>query len=163
MTIYNKLLSTGLINDNKYLKLYCDLIEKNKLPNAIKFKTNCHHIVPRCFYKYLKQTIDNSENNLVHLLNKDHMLAHYYLVHCVKDEILDKCYVAFTYIVGKYNLNINELDDLDLYQNLAEKARQISATKHIGKNHNSNTRKKMSASHTGVPRSAYERQCISLG
>lgn len=51
----------------------------------MKFKTQLHHIIPRKYYTYNKLEINNSRENLVNLLYKDHILAHYYLALCAKE------------------------------------------------------------------------------
>lgn len=158
--IYTKMLETGLVLDNEYLKAYCELIETEALDSAITFKTNCHHIIPKCFYPYLQRPVDNSATNLVHLLHKHHLLAHYYLTLCTTGELHWKLIAALTYIVGKYELETN---DLEHYQRLQEEGRRQSSIHHTGNKHSDQTKQKMSKTHTGVARTEYERQCISAG
>jgi len=75
----NKLKKLKGIIINKYFRKYCDLILKNKNTPDIKFKTQKHHIIPKFYFKTNNLEIDNSKENLVNLLYKDHILAHYYL------------------------------------------------------------------------------------
>lgn len=77
-----KLLSTNMFKDNEYLDLYISLMLNNRNLNKIKGKTQSHHILQRKFFTYNKLNIDNSKENLVNLLYKDHILAHYYLCKC---------------------------------------------------------------------------------
>ena len=82
MTLKEKLLNLGIIKDNEYLNKYVELIENNRNTQKQKFKTQIHHIVPQCYYRKLNIKVDNSKENLVNLLHKDHILAHYYLYEC---------------------------------------------------------------------------------
>lgn len=69
----------GFLFDNEYADLYVDLINCNLTTRAMKYKTQRHHIIPKYYFKYNKLEIDNSSSNIVNLLYKDHLLAHYYL------------------------------------------------------------------------------------
>lgn len=77
-----KLLNTTYFENNEYLDKYCELIINNLKTKKEKYKTECHHIVPKCCFKLLQQNVDNSKKNKVNLLYKDHILAHYYLALC---------------------------------------------------------------------------------
>ena len=79
-----KLLSLGVFLDNEYLDFYCTLIINNKDTIKERFITQKHHIIPKTYYKLNNIEINNSKNNIVNLLYKDHILAHYYLCLCIK-------------------------------------------------------------------------------
>ena len=84
MTIKERLLTLGIVEDNEYLDKYCKLIEANLSTKKEKFKTQSHHIVPRSYYTHHQMQVDNTKNNLVNVSHKDHVLAHYYLLNCSK-------------------------------------------------------------------------------
>lgn len=48
----------------------------------LKFVTQCHHILPRCYYKFLGLPIDEQGSNRVNLTYVDHLKAHSLLVDC---------------------------------------------------------------------------------
>ena len=76
MNLKEKLLQLNVFEDNEYLDLYVSLIQSNIYTEKQKFKTQRHHIIPRCFYRLHNMDIDNSTKNIVNLLFKDHILAH---------------------------------------------------------------------------------------
>ena len=85
MTLKEKLLNLNIVVDNEYLDKYCELIESNKETKKEKFKTQCHHIIPRCYYIHNRIDVNNNDDNLVNLSHKNHLLSHYYLTnyfHC---------------------------------------------------------------------------------
>lgn len=118
-----RLKKTNLFEDNEWLDLYCELILNNLNTKKEKFKTNVHHIIPRCYYKHNNLEVDNSKENLVNLLYKDHILAHYYLCKCAKESRFKYCMLSsIEHILGLskkigLNLDIDEFN-LDDYQEL---------------------------------------------
>lgn len=144
-----KLLKLDIIDDNDYFDKYIQLIVDNKQTKKQKYKTQQHHIIPRCYYKHKKIEVDNSSNNLVNLLYRDHILAHYYLCLCVKDEnIQHDCIMAFTYLTDrvdtlkettwnnlKIDIEYNREDiiqQLPRFQELYERARKEHGRKRRG-------------------------------
>ena len=96
-----KMLSLGVFNDNEYLDLYCLLITNNKKQKRIKYKTQLHHVIPCCLYESRTQANRDPENPKVHLQYKDHVLAHYYLVQCASDQVIQaKLFLAVKYQLG---------------------------------------------------------------
>ncbi len=85
-SLKNYLLNLDIVTNNEYLDKYIDLIERNSTTIKEKYKTHSHHIVPKCYFRHNNISIDNSLNNKVNLLIKDHLLAHYYLALCSKEE-----------------------------------------------------------------------------
>lgn len=83
--IKQSLLSTNLFLENDYFLDYIELIEINLKTKKERFVTQQHHIIPRCYYIHNNLTIDNSISNLVNLKYSDHLLAHYFLALCSKD------------------------------------------------------------------------------
>ena len=69
---------------NEYYYLYVDLILENQSRTKIRDKTQRHHIVPKHVFNKQSLATDNSKENLVDLLYKDHVLAHAYLFLCAK-------------------------------------------------------------------------------
>ena len=120
--IKNKILSTKYFIDNEYLDKYCELIKQNESTEKQENKTNKHHIIPRSYFKMLSLPVDNSAENLVHLLYKDHILVHYYLCLCTKGQFKYKLSVAFFQLVNrkwKYK-DFNPEIDLSEYQKIYE-------------------------------------------
>lgn len=74
-----KLITIGLCEDNEWLDKYVELIVENQSTEKIKYETQRHHIVPRNFFEYNNEKIDNSDDNLVNLFTIDHCRAHAYL------------------------------------------------------------------------------------
>lgn len=80
-----KLLNTGIVEENLYLNKYIELIDLNQNTNWEKFKTQKHHIIPRYWFREKNLKIDNSKNNIVNLPYAEHLLAHYYLALCASN------------------------------------------------------------------------------
>lgn len=85
MNLKEKLLELEVFEDNEYLDLYVSLIQANTYTEKQKFRTQKHHIIPKCFYKLHNLSVDNSPKNIVNLLFKDHVLAHCYIVMASKE------------------------------------------------------------------------------
>lgn len=82
MILKETLMSLNVFIDNEYFDEYIDIINNNIDRKREKFKTQKHHIIPRAYFKHNKLLLDNSDNNIVNLLYKDHILVHYYLCQC---------------------------------------------------------------------------------
>lgn len=94
-----KILNTKAFIDNEFLDKYIELIKKNNSRNQEKFKTERHHILPKCYFKYNNLLVDESIENIVNLLYVDHVLAHYYLSKCSNiDYLVYSNELAFEYI-----------------------------------------------------------------
>lgn len=136
--IFNKLLSTGLFEDNKYFKIYKNIIINSSQENNIS-GCQVHHIIPRCVFKLLKLEVDESDQNKVRLLYKDHLRAHYYLYwSCVNPKLKHSLASAFSFIYTNRDLS-DEIDliDLTLIQKLYEEfinARKIEYAGRYGPN-----------------------------
>lgn len=111
------LLKTGYFVDNEYLDMYVDLVYKNRDTRYIRNATNNHHIIPKSYYKRVKMPVSNSAENIVTVLFKDHVLAHYYLYLCTlneEDKYSNAC--ALNHLIGlskRCGINFN-IDDLSL-------------------------------------------------
>ena len=130
-----KLLGLGMFEDNEFLDLYCSLIEQNIGNVKIKNETERHHIIPRRVFKILnlpyKASSKNSivnKNNIIHLSYKNHLLAHYYLCFCAKNEYKKIACYTFTRMVSKINKNkrpsLDNLTEIDI--NNYVKARKMA-------------------------------------
>lgn len=167
MKLKTILLQLDVIEDNEYLDKYCELIEANKETEHIKGKTHKHHVIPKSYYKINNIDVNNTEDNLVNLLFKDHILAHYYLVLCSNN--LDFKYaneLAFSYLTNndKYPIKDNEKDiltSLPYYQKLYEEGCQIRARKNTGKKRTEETKQKMSEWQKGKPKSEEAKKNMS--
>lgn len=146
-----ELIKTNCFDDNNYLDLYCSLIYENRNRKKEKYKTQKHHIIPKCYYKLNNLDINNDDNNLVNLYFKDHILAHYYLCLCVnKNEKLLKFHFenGFLHLVKSreklIDIKIDELIyELDNYQFLYEDFRKINSKLHIGIKLSEETKEKL--------------------
>ena len=169
-------LRLGIVVNNEYLDKYCYLIEKNIGLSKQPHKTQVHHIVPRYYFKYNNLEVDNTADNLINLLYKDHIMAHYYLALCSSSEKFASFNVAAIYKMSNCpQTNISEaplelFKSLDRYQELYElhaknqgkhligkkqSAEHIAKRVHknTGKKRSNETRQKMSAWQKGVPKS----------
>lgn len=117
-----KLLDLNIFEDNEYLDKYVELIESNRETKKERFKTDKHHIIPRCYFHLNKIKIDNSKENLVNLLYKDHVLAHYYLVLCSSNDYIKYSnQFAFLSMIQKHKMVTDISDvDLNLYASIRE-------------------------------------------
>lgn len=167
MELKTILLQLNIVEDNEYLDKYCELIETNKDTKRIKGKTHKHHIIPKSYYKINGLSVDNSPNNLVNLLFKEHILAHYYLALCASN--IDFKYaneLAFGYLTNndKYPIKDNEKDiliNLPYYQTLYEEGCITRSKKNTGKKRTEETKKKMSNWQKGKPKPEAARRNMS--
>ena len=143
MNLKETLLKLGIFDDNEYLDKYVALVLNNKDRMYVKHKTNLHHIIPKYYFKYKNICIDNSKENLVNLLYKDHILAHFYLAKCsLIVEQKNKNILSIRFLLhGKSieDFHINEID-LDKYQILYEDSIRYNKLK----THSNDTNKKIS-------------------
>ena len=123
-----KLLNTGRFEENEFLYKYIQLISE-KQTRYTRNKTNYHHIIPKYYYNDNNIEIDNTSSNLVCLLYKDHLLAHYYLARCsISSKDISRNALAIRFILkGKSleQLNVCEID-WDYYQQLFELGRSYN-------------------------------------
>lgn len=155
----NKLKATQLFIENEYFEKYIQLIEANLVTKRQRFKTQRHHIIPVAAFELYNWSGKNDEANLVNLLYKDHILAHYYLALCSKStEFKYKMIYAINFILGKASqvkLNVEELKlfviNLEKYQEVYEESRQYFAKKLKGTTHatSGETRRKISKANGG--------------
>lgn len=123
MDYKNLLLETGYFFDNEFLDKYIFLILKNKNTKKEKFRTQKHHIIPRVCYTLKNSNCNDNKENLINLLYKDHILAHYYLALCSKDiKVKYRMELALIKMIKTNRLSYETLDilSLDKYQELYE-------------------------------------------
>ena len=73
--------------DNEYLDKYVRLVETNRRTKRTPRQTNSHHVIPKSWFKLVGLPVDSSLQNLVNLQYRNHVLAHYYLCLCTRDEL----------------------------------------------------------------------------
>lgn len=161
--IKQKILNTNLFENNIFLDKYCQLIVEQKHANLPKNNnTNVHHIIPKCYFKLMNLTTDETKDNKVRLNISNHILAHYYLCKCCKENT--KLYFlllcALSMLVNKKD-NLNELLDnfdkinlLDIEFLMGEKNKNLSIKQKgnkyaLGNKLSEETKLKMKISRTG--------------
>ena len=167
--IKEKLLKTTYFNDNKYLDLYSNLIFENLHTNKQKYITQSHHVIPCACYKDRKVAEKDINNFKVNLLFKDHIIAHYYLCLCSKNnQIKYKMIAAIEFILGKSKNTTNAkivkslkewLLNSDIYQKEYEEFAKIRQNRL----HNSTAREKARQKMLGHKTSEETRIKISKG
>lgn len=116
------LLHEGFV-DNEYLDKYCQLIERNTRTPITPRVTNSHHIIPKSWFKINNKPVDNSQSNLVNLVYRNHVLAHYYLCLCTTANLQFANELALVCLVSRKKLNILDkqlISGLPLYNNIYE-------------------------------------------
>lgn len=121
-----KLLNTNYFIDNEYLDKYCQLVTDNKATSKIKYQTQTHHILPRCYFKLLDLPVDHSHSNLVEFQHYDHALAHYYLCFCTTGELKYKLRCAFMFLVNSNRVPKETKEALGLIEEYAKLLLEIS-------------------------------------
>lgn len=137
MKLKEKLLNTGYFIDNEWLDKYCGLIEDNK--DIVKDKnTQKHHILQRAYYNLINQPCDDNKKNLVNLKYSDHILAHYYLCLCTKNQLEKSNRTALFFMLNTSPENFDEqqfIDSIgDYYNILYMKHKQDDSERNSGKN-----------------------------
>lgn len=149
-----KLLGLGVFVDNEYLDLYCSLIESNRQTKKEKFKTQQHHIIPRCYFKFKDEPCDNSKTNLVNLLYADHIKAHYYLSQCISDVRLAGANAhVISFILKQKSTRadflLEDILTLEEVQRSYELSRVWNALLQTGRVTSEETKRKQSLAHKG--------------
>lgn len=80
------LIEDNTLIKNEYYDMYIKLIENNLSRKREKYMTQCHHIIPKCYFVDKHIPIDDSNANKIILVHKDHVIAHYYLALCSNNE-----------------------------------------------------------------------------
>lgn len=113
-SIIKKLKSLSFILNNKYLIQYINLVStKNNQPGYQEL----HHIICKSFSKALNESVDNSADNLVSLLFKDHCKAHWLLYKCTTGDVKAAMANAFVSMIAFKNLSKDTLLTFGLTEN----------------------------------------------
>ena len=117
--------TTNLFIDNCYLDQYVVLINNNVDTKRQLHKTQKHHIIPKSYYKQNNVQVDNSRNNMVNLMYKDHIIAH-----CLLSLCTEGIYKYFNNI-SKYIIPGHEIKDMNeqelaLYQMSYESSQKVT-------------------------------------
>ena len=81
-----------------------------------------HHIIPRCFFKYTGQKIDNSENNVVNLTSEEHVKVHLLASMCAEKIIEQAMKNAANIIVHKRDMvNNNPMSESKYRKKISDK------------------------------------------
>lgn len=182
MDLKTKLIELELVVDNIYLDKYLELIKSNISRTSEKHKTQKHHIIPRYYFIYKELPVDNCSDNLVNLLYKDHILAHYYLASCSSTTLFlqknmsaiykmsncsqtdfgDKSFYEFISSLENYQYlyEVYAKSQGDHLRGKSQSPEHISkrVIKNTGKKRSDQTRLKMSAWRKGVPKSEEHKQ-----
>lgn len=113
-TLKQNLLATGCFYDCAEIDAYIELISSNLETQHRKFKTQQHHIIPRCYFDYNNLTCDDSSSNIVNLFFKDHLMAHYYLFYCCSDGNLRHALASAFLLLKNTTCKDIIIDDVDL-------------------------------------------------
>ena len=157
----NEILNSDIFIKNEYYYKYIDLINTNLSTNPEKCRTQKHHIIPRKFYYFLKKEIDNTDSNLVYLLYKDHILAHYYLALCTEGIYKKVNEEALLFLINQ-KLEDIDINELDYYQELYEDLCRRKSESLMGSVVSEETRRKLSEINKGKIFSEETRNKISL-
>lgn len=133
MTLKEKLLNIGLVDDNEFLDKYVELINARALSNRIKFETEGHHIVPAFYYRSVNLAVDSSVENIAILYNKDHILAHLFLALCASSKYADAAANSACRVVTGHEGNYSDVEsaidllDFELLQQISEQRKHAIA------------------------------------
>ena len=132
LNIKESLLKSSGFVDNEFLDLYVRLVERNTRTHRRNGLTNKHHILPKSWFNINNKTVDNSTSNLVNLVYRDHVLAHYYLCLCTVGKLQYANELAFFCLLSRNN-KLTSCDkllmsSLPLYNTIYESYKQ---KKHI--------------------------------
>lgn len=122
LDVYNTLSQLEYFVPNEYLYKYARLIERNSR-TPIRGDTNKHHILPKAWFKLTNNAVNNELNNLVNLVYRDHVLAHYYLCLCTEDPFKYANQLALMCLETRKKLFYTDkqlLHQLPLYNNIYE-------------------------------------------
>lgn len=110
--MFTKLFIKDIYEENLYFHLMMDIIQN---PNPLNEKyTEKHHIIPRFIYRDKNIDIDNSNDNIIKLSIKNHILIHYYAAKCCKSEYKWKFVNSILRTLGNIKLSEfeNKIDEI---------------------------------------------------
>lgn len=146
-----------------HLEEYNKIIEfrkSNQLPED-QYGEN-HHIVPRSVCPILK----DSPDNIVRLSAQEHFLAHSHLWLAYRDELKEKKWAkSMCFAVFRMKRQALKSDNIEafaaMYENARAESLKVLHYNRIGTHHSEETKKRMSASQKGKPKSIQQRLKIS--
>jgi transposase len=162
-----KLLATNYFIDNEYLDEYIFLVSNHSVEKSV-FKTQCHHILPKTYFRNLGIDVDDSENNLVELLFSDHVKAHWLLQKCTTGFLHRNNGYALRYLLAKvkqYSANLTEDDFIKFQQMYEDSILQIDKDTFVAFYSNHSCKETASQFQIGlntVTRLATEYGCLKL-
>ena len=109
--------------DNEYLVKYSKLIERAISAPRKPGRTHSHHVIPKSWFKLQNLPVDDSVHNRVNLDYRDHVMAHYYLSLCTRDQLQYANELAFICLFSRKKLNIVDkqmITHLPLYNTIYE-------------------------------------------
>lgn len=133
MTTIEELLKTNLFIDNEYFRKYVDLMNESCDSGYFEF----HHIIPKSYFKRNNLPIDDSERNLKKLSIRNHIVAHYYLSLCSREnwfKFANTLCLNWIYLRDLRDL-IDEkwlFENLPLLEKLRLEGRQLNSQLQIG-------------------------------
>lgn len=104
--IIKKLTCLPFIINNDYLKQYIEIVS---IKNTQAGYQELHHIICKSFSKALNEPVDNSADNLVSLLFKDHCKAHWLLYKCTTGDVKAAMANAFVSMIAFKKLSKDTL------------------------------------------------------
>lgn len=105
-SLKNKLLATGFFIDNIFLDQYLNLVSNDTKETGYAEQ---HHILQKQYFKLVNLPLDDTPENKVLLLYKDHCKAHWLLYNCTSGKLKTANAAAVQYILNVYN----ELNNLN--------------------------------------------------
>lgn len=134
VSIKQRLLETGYFNDNEWIDLYVELIQKNYGTKKTEHLTQSHHIVPRyCFYSR-DEKVDDSKDNKVNMSVSDHIKAHYYLALASSTEYSRYSNESSIHFICRSREDISVIiEDLPYYESLCVDYAILNSKLQIGK------------------------------
>lgn len=99
----NKYITEAFDIGSEYFKKMINIFSQEKVGDLY-----IHHIVPRCFFKRKKIECDNSEDNLIPLTYKQHILVHFYAYKCSREIIKEDMLNAIQLLLNSRDIEIAE-------------------------------------------------------
>ena len=159
-TLKNKLLSLDVFLDNEYLDKYIELVESNFYTKRETKKTQSHHIIPKCYFTLNSLDIDETPQNKVNLLYKDHVLAHCYIVLSAQEcQFKYYNYYALVHLLGHRDFK----DMRSLVESLDEVQMAYESSKRLLLDNNPMFRENVKQKHANTCKTLEFRQHVSEG
>ena len=151
-------------SDNKYRRWYLSIVDKARLRTPPSGYVEWHHVVPKCFGGFAKNS------NLVALTFREHFLVHWLLTKCTEGDRKAKMIYALTRMSKTHNVPDRKIANWQIAR-AAKAHREIIFTKEHrekigatrrGKKASDETRKRLSDSHKGYEPTIEQREKLSV-